>query len=280
MDSLIARFYNGNKKPICPSDLLHAVWRSAAEMSGYEQQDAHEFFLCLRSGLHRALGGAQYNCNCIVHRLFAGVLQSDVSCPVCHGRTETYDPFLDISLDLLHHGDYMTSVEDCLEHFTRTEAVPMDSYTCSHCGQGVADVYKRMSIRAAPRTLVVHLKRFESGAASVKIDKHVSFPMRLDLHRYTPDYREEEEADSDTQDQAFDIVGVSGNEAPGGPHYQLLSVVSHIGSLDSGHYTCYQRYQDQWFHIDDALVTLTTEPEVLNAQAYMLFYGALTMPST
>ncbi|CAO1632853.1 unnamed protein product [Parajaminaea phylloscopi] len=39
-------------------------------------------------------------CDCIVHRTFSGVLQSDVRCLVCGYRSSTHDPVLDLSVDL------------------------------------------------------------------------------------------------------------------------------------------------------------------------------------
>lgn len=39
-------------------------------------------------------------CDCVVHRAFAGVLQSDVRCLVCGYRSSTHDPVLDLSVDL------------------------------------------------------------------------------------------------------------------------------------------------------------------------------------
>lgn len=263
MDGLFVRMFNGNKKPICPSEMLYAVWKASSEMAGYEQQDAHEFFLCLRGELHRSLGGQQFNCTCIIHDLFAGVLQSDLTCPECRSHAETFDPFLDISLDLIQHGNYMISVKDCLDHFTRSETISMESYKCLQCGSHLEELQKRMLIRAAPKILVIHLKRFENGASRLKIDKSVSFPLYLDLQNYTVEYQEDPDGMRD-----FDSNRM--------PPYKLLSVVAHVGSLDSGHYTSYVRYRDEWFFIDDALVTKTTEENVLSAPAYMLFYSALS----
>lgn len=40
------------------------------------------------------------NCECIVHKTFAGVLQSNVTCLRCGNVTTTFDPMLDISLGL------------------------------------------------------------------------------------------------------------------------------------------------------------------------------------
>ena len=54
--------------------------------------------------------------------------------------------------------------------------------------------------------------------------------------------------------------------------YDLSTVVVHIGKMDAGHYLCYCRHDDQWFKFNDSKVTLATEQQVLNADAYLLFY--------
>ena len=54
--------------------------------------------------------------------------------------------------------------------------------------------------------------------------------------------------------------------------YDLATVVVHVGKIDSGHYLCYCRRDDQWFKFDDSKVTLATEAQVLSSEAYLLFY--------
>jgi ubiquitin carboxyl-terminal hydrolase 22/27/51 len=262
VDSLFSRMYNGKKKPFCPSDLLYSVWKSSAEMAGYEQQDAHEFLICLRTCLHQSLGGQQFNCNCIIHQLFAGVLQSDVICTMCGKKTETYDPFLDLSLDITPES---TSLSGCLQNFTKSEIIPVDVYRCEGCGQVASEFSKRMSIRVAPKTLVVHLKRFEHGAQSrFKIDKHVDFPTSISISSFMTEINEPEEANFSMEDVNLQDSSL----------YRLMGVVAHVGGLDSGHYTSFVKYRKDWFFIDDAHVSLATEDKVLGSQAYMLFYSS------
>lgn len=56
--------------------------------------------------------------------------------------------------------------------------------------------------------------------------------------------------------------------------YDLSSVIVHKGKLDSGHYVSYSREADDWFLFDDSKVVLAAEREVLDANAYLLFYIA------
>lgn len=54
--------------------------------------------------------------------------------------------------------------------------------------------------------------------------------------------------------------------------YDLHSLVSHKGNINSGHYVSYVKHFDKWFKMDDSLITNASEQEVMEAQAYLLFY--------
>lgn len=79
-------FYSGAKSPLVPHVLLHMTWTHAHHLAGYEQQDAHEFFIATLDLLHRHLirrtDVNPSNCDCIVDTIFTGKLQSDVVCQV------------------------------------------------------------------------------------------------------------------------------------------------------------------------------------------------------
>ncbi|CBI25549.3 unnamed protein product, partial [Vitis vinifera] len=98
---------------------------------------------------------------CIAHRVFSGILRSDVMCMACGFTSTTYDPCVDISLDLepnqgvstkmgstkSHHScngeaDSMNSSQNCgtstlmgcLDRFTRPERLGSDQkFFCQQC---------------------------------------------------------------------------------------------------------------------------------------------------
>nr|XP_054763519.1 LOW QUALITY PROTEIN: uncharacterized protein LOC129270142 [Lytechinus pictus] len=107
MTRVFQEFYSGIRSVHIPYRLLHLVWTHARHLAGYEQQDAHEFFIAALDVLHRhckghngASGNNPNHCNCIIDQIFTGGLQSDVTCQACKGISTTVDPFWDISLDL------------------------------------------------------------------------------------------------------------------------------------------------------------------------------------
>ena len=122
------QFYSGQSSPHDPFKLLFLIWTHARNLAGYEQQDAHEFFISILDVLHRQAGGqtplvvSQTQCHCFVDRIFGGKLQSDVSCELCDGVSTTIDPVRDISLDLAPH---LTSPQ------RKCECLPAHSHTAS-----------------------------------------------------------------------------------------------------------------------------------------------------
>jgi len=107
MSNLFQEFYSGKKTAHVPFRLLYKVWTNARHLAGYEQQDAHEFFIAALDVLHRHCrddgstpSNNHNNCNCIIDQIFTGGLQSELTCQSCRGVSTTVDPFWDISLDL------------------------------------------------------------------------------------------------------------------------------------------------------------------------------------
>lgn len=46
--------YSGSRAPFSPSEFLYHWWRHADSLAGYQQQDAHEFYLSLLEGMSAA----------------------------------------------------------------------------------------------------------------------------------------------------------------------------------------------------------------------------------
>lgn len=133
------------------------------------QEDAHEFVRHLLDGMVTASalgcgrrvgdGGKrlthQEEMKTIVHSVFGGCLHSTVSCMSCKAVSIVNEPFLDLSLEI----NGTNSVTGALEKFTANEKLDgSNRYRCEKCKKHVV-AHKRMTIRRAPNTLTLHLKR-------------------------------------------------------------------------------------------------------------------------
>ncbi|KAI0635856.1 cysteine proteinase [Trametes polyzona] len=278
MDKLLAEVYSGESTPYGPTDLLRKTWRTSSELSGYAQQDAHEFFITALNQIHAtSRGSTSLQCICIIHSTFAGLLQSDVKCERCGKIAEKTDPMLDISLELKGEtgNEHDLTLASCLRRYTHPEKLGPNEYSCEKCGKA-SHASKRLSIRKLPPVLSFQFKRFEhksaDRSAARKIEAPVRFPSSLNMAPYTTLVMHKQE-----------LLKESGSATPSlipdralGPEalydYDLFAVVCHEGQIDNGHYTCYARSHDEWYRYDDDKVTHSTLGACLSSQAYMCFY--------
>ncbi|CDO74952.1 hypothetical protein BN946_scf184945.g24 [Trametes cinnabarina] len=267
--------YSENSAPYGPIQLLAKTWRTSSELSGYAQQDAHEFFITALNHIHAtSRGSTSLQCICIIHSTFAGLLQSDVKCERCGKVAEKTDPMLDISLEL--KGDSNSEHDLTLASYTHPEKLGPNEYSCEKCGKA-SHASKRLSIRKLPSVLSFQFKRFEhksvDRSAARKIEAPVRFPASINMAPFTTLVMHKQELlkENGTAPSATLIPDKAlGPEAL--YDYDLFAVVCHEGQIDNGHYTCFARSHDEWYRYDDDKVTHSTLSACLNSQAYMCFY--------
>ncbi|KAI1847705.1 hypothetical protein JX265_009134 [Neoarthrinium moseri] len=280
MDNMFQDFYalettNG----YTAANILSGFWIS--EKKAFEnlvttkEQDAHEFFQFLAEELHERNGdgkrpetGSEHSCNCIIHQTFYGKLQRQTTCQSCGGVTIAVESFLDLSLGVdslaqkrgkKARNTPLTLLECLDEEYIKSDKC---EYRCRNC-DSMQQARRDNSIKLLPNTLSIQLKRFEFKQGSrdksaSKIDTPVQFPLTLNMTPYTSRGRSADARES--QELARSCT------------YDLLSVVVHVGEIDTGHYTTYCRVGEQWFAFNDHRVELATKSEVLNSKPYLLFY--------
>ncbi|KAF8512245.1 hypothetical protein JB92DRAFT_3083359 [Gautieria morchelliformis] len=279
MDKLFAEIYSTNTAPYGPVSLLASTWRASSELSGYAQQDAHEFFISALNQIHtNSRGSTNVSCNCIIHSTFSGQLQSEVKCGRCNNITRTIDPLLDVSMELKGKGNAGVSentLAACLRRYTHPEKLGPNEYSCSKCGTDSHEATKRLSLRKLPPVLCFQLKRFEHNStdksAARKIDTPIRFPALLNMLEFTTVIAGMPESDeAGTGSPGADRMSDPGPETM--YEYDLFAVINHEGQMNNGHYTNFARYCDEWYRFDDDKVHPSTLQDCLNSVAYMCFY--------
>nr|DAD24048.1 TPA_asm: hypothetical protein HUJ06_025511 [Nelumbo nucifera] len=243
---------------ISPSKLVDNLSYLSSSFRRFEQEDAHEFLQCLLDRLDSCcLDPTLQNQNLssqevtFVKQIFGGRLKSQLRCCNCSHRSDTFEPLIDLSLEI----DDVDTLPNALQSFTKVENIedPETRFTCENCKQKVS-VEKQLTLDQAPLVAAFHLKRFKNDGSYVeKIDKHVEYPLELDLHPYTG------------CDQKNNV----------NLKYELYAVVVHIGFTPwSGHYYCFIRSSPHtWHRLDDSKVMRVTQEFVLAQEAYILFYA-------
>lgn len=154
------------------------------------QEDAHEFLRCLLDGMQEAClkhikpkvaPDSDTASSTFVSRIFGGRLRSQVLCTQCKYASNTFDPIMDLSLEISRGTNTLI---DALKHFTRGEILDGDNkYRCPRENKKVKAI-KRMDVCKLPNVLTIHLKRFEFGSFGHKVNRTVEYPASLDMAPY------------------------------------------------------------------------------------------------
>ncbi|KAI5438053.1 hypothetical protein KIW84_023969 [Lathyrus oleraceus] len=243
---------------ISPVILVDNLRHFSSMFTNHQQEDAHEFMQCALDKLDSCFlslkkNDPSFEGENIVNKVFGGSLVSKLRCCTCGHSSDTKEPLIDLSLEI----ENVDSLSSALESFTMVENID-EKLKCEGCNEEVS-MEKQLVLNQTPSIAAFHLKRFKTDGVFVeKIDKHIDFPLELDLQPYT-------------------IL----NEINNVPlKYDLYAVVVHIGfSSNSGHYFCFVRTApDTWHKLDDSKVTKVSQNTVLSQEAYILFYAQQNTP--
>ncbi|KAM4073086.1 hypothetical protein ACB094_11G190500 [Castanea mollissima] len=131
---------------------------------------------CLPSGVPSESPGVYEKS--LVHKIFGGRLRSQVKCLQCSYCSNKFDPFLDLSLEIVQADSWHKAVAN----FTAAEQLDGGErqYQCQQCKQKVRAL-KQLTVHKAPYVLAIHLKRFHSHDPGQKIKKKVHIGLTIDL---------------------------------------------------------------------------------------------------
>ncbi|XP_060058839.1 ubiquitin carboxyl-terminal hydrolase 36 isoform X2 [Erinaceus europaeus] len=251
MQNHIVQAFANSGNAIKPVSFIRDLKKIARHFRFGNQEDAHEFLRYTIDAMQKAcLSGCakldrQTQATTLVHQIFGGYLRSRVKCSVCKSVSDTYDPYLDVALEIRQAANIVRA----LELFVKPDVLSGENaYMCAKCKKKVP-ASKRFTIHRASNVLTLSLKRFANFSGG-KITKDVGYPEFLNIRPYM------------SQSSGEPIM------------YGLYAVLVHSGySCHAGHYYCYVKASNgQWYQMNDSLVHSSNIKVVLNQQAYVLFY--------
>ncbi|CAB3994187.1 ubiquitin carboxyl-terminal hydrolase 36-like [Paramuricea clavata] len=247
-------FTHSQHEAIKPLAILQKLKYIAKHLRFGQQEDSHEFLRYVIDGMMKScLAGVPEKLDVytkattMVHQVFGGYYRSQVTCERCHHTSNTYDPLMEVLLDIKH----AHSVVNALHKLISVELLNGDNmYLCPRCKKKVP-AKKNLRVHQAPNVMTMCLKRFDSHSLfASKINKEISYPEQLNLRPF-----------------------MSKNQGPA-VHYKLYAVLVHSGySCNSGHYYCFiKAANNHWYQMNDSSVRQVSLKTVLGQQAYLLFY--------
>lgn len=183
---------------------------------------------------------------------FGGHLVQQVKSQECEHISERLEPFSAIQCDIKGK----TSLAESLQAYVDGEILDGDNkYKCSTCDRHV-DAVKRACLKDIPDNVIFHLKRFDFNLRTLqrsKINDYFSFPGKINLAPYTVEHIRGEVV----EDDMFELVGV----------------LVHAGTAESGHYYSYIRERPSqeglatWVEFNDDNVS-TWDPCLMEASTF------------
>ncbi|XP_068574515.1 ubiquitin carboxyl-terminal hydrolase 36 isoform X2 [Cebidichthys violaceus] len=251
MQNHIIQAFANTGNAIKPVSFIRDLKKIARHFRFGSQEDAHEFLRYTIDAMQKAcLNGypkldRQTQATTLVHQIFGGYLRSRVKCSICKSVSDTYDPYLDIALEIRQAANIVRA----LELFVKPDVLcGENAYMCAKCKKKVPAT-KRFTVHRTSNVLTLSLKRFANFSGG-KITKDVGYPEFLNIRPYM-------------------------SQSSGDPvMYGLYAVLVHSGySCHAGHYYCYVKASNgQWYQMNDSMVHSSNIKVVLNQQAYVLFY--------
>ncbi|XP_055073367.2 ubiquitin carboxyl-terminal hydrolase 49 isoform X2 [Misgurnus anguillicaudatus] len=283
LHTLFRVMWSGRWSLVSPFAMLHSVWNLIPAFRGYDQQDAQEFLCELLDKVQQELESDAPRKHFLIpitqrklskqvlkvlNTIFHGQLLSQVTCLSCKRKSNTVEPFWDLSLEFperYHRMEKPTtaacqqscSLSEMLAKFTETEALEGCIYACNFCNRkrrksshkplSLSEACKQLLVCRLPQVLRLHLKRFRWSGRNhrEKIGVHVAFDQVLNIEPYC----------------CSDAAQLPQREAY---TYDLSAVVMHHGKgFGSGHYTayCYNTEGGFWVHCNDSEMNVCSVEE-------------------
>lgn len=267
LQELFLEMQEGDAKAQSAAELVKTLRTYEGPINPHVQMDAMEFLETFFDRLEAQLAGTPQHD--LVKRIFGGKARVELIPRGCPHRTERLEDFLALPLEV--RGKH--NLETSLAEWARGDLLAGDDqYKCETCDTK-RDTVKRSTIAAGPRVLVVQCKRFEfdyERFRRFKINDRYDFPLRLSLAPYTAQALDsgmdlEEEEEEKEKEEGGERAG---SDTDNGLQYELVGVVVHAGTADSGHYYSFVRNRDaRWLEFNDTSVSEISE-EVFFERCY------------
>ena len=211
----------------------------SSNFDGYGQADAREFLNVLLNAFYDEL--TKCYSSFPINFWFTINIDSQIICKICGLTSSSTEPMNFLPLRL--NGQYRdeTRLENLLSMFNQEKTIN-GRLQCSRCHRNSEHCERKTIGSPLPSVIIIHFTRF--SPRRTKDDTAVTFPL---IHNFSDKYP-----------------------------YELIGVITHIGSIYGGHFIAYTKYhQNEWYCCNDCTVYRISELDLMKLarDAYILFYA-------
>lgn len=233
-------------KVITPNSVKVLVSQQNNIFSGYDQQDSHEFLVCIIDILNEEfkkehehnpkeiIGISMDN---LISNLFNTNITSIIYCEKTGDKSKNKVGEAILSLPIRNSASNLT---ECINDFTVIEKLDGDAKWLNEKDNNYYDAHKRLFIKTLPKYLIIHLKRFGFDRFSRKNNSEVKMDFKIKIN------------DS---------------------NFELRSIVFHMGNTGGGHYVSLVHKDDKWFLFNDSNVSEITNINNYINKGYIYLYS-------
>ena len=239
---LMGDMWSGQYTCVKPDEVKECVSKYSSVFRGYNKADARELINVLLNSLHDELKNVDDES--IINDLYTLKIESRLTCEECSYRDDSNEPMKFLALRPNVQNDRRTTLDDLLTLFQESKTLNGD-LDCNKCHKPTPHSMKKIFQHSLPPVIIVHFTRF--NRTRVKDENPVEFPIKYNF---------------DGSDES---------------RYELIGIISHVGSIYSGHYTAYAKnsWTQKWYYFNDSTThpidKSVNDPSVAR-NAYMLIY--------
>lgn len=230
------------------------LFRERLDMNGQSQEDAYEALIKFLDYLHDRMktkenmenlevdGVSKKELNIIfnqrysiINKYFYGLINNQIKCTKCGNKTKRIETHKGFQVQI----EDVDTLKEAMDNYFTPEII--QDYNCDKCDERV-ECEKSIIPITSPKYLYINLKRFSYNARfdrMVKINKMINFDEELEYD---------------------------------GKTYELISIVNHMGNINRGHYTSFNKFDEKWYEADDETIIEYNSDKIKTRYAYLLLY--------
>lgn len=216
--------------------LLNALHLALNKKDGIDMRMSYDNSISKEENIELALREYKNHNDSIISKLFTILWKNSLECTYCKNQRSYIETSFQYNLSMSQIHQEESDFKQLLES-PNIEVLSEDNIVfCNSCSKKTNHI-KKLEVLHFPEILMITFVRFKGLS---KNEIFVNYPFDINLN------------DS---------------------NYSLQSIINHYGSIRGGHYRSLARVNENWYEYDDENTRRIEKMDVINKNAYIVFYG-------